>query len=78
MPAAAAPNRHLSDVGHGGVPLPAWETSSGTMRTDLVNIVHQWYHLVRKGHDVVCIEPPGRLCALYQNDQYGLDPEFLS
>ena len=48
------------------------------MRTDLVNIVHQWYHLVRKGHDVVCIEPPGRLCALYQNDQYGLDPEFLS
>ena len=39
-------------------------------RTDLVTIAHQWYHLVRKGHDVVCIDPPGRLCPLYQRDHY--------
>ena len=39
-------------------------------RTDLVTIAHQWYHLVHKGHDVVCIDPPGKLCPLYQRDHY--------
>ena len=27
-------------------------------------------NLVRKGHDIVCIDPPGKLCPLYQRDHY--------
>ena len=25
---------------------------------------------VRKGHDIVCIDPPGKPCSLYQMDHY--------
>jgi hypothetical protein len=39
-------------------------------RTDRVTISSQWYFLVRKGHDVVFIDPPGKLCPLYQRDHY--------
>ncbi len=39
-------------------------------RTDCINIDNQRYFLVRKGHDVVCIDPPGVLCPLYQRDHY--------
>jgi len=39
-------------------------------QTDRVTIGHRWYSLVRKGHDVVSIDPPGRLCPLYQRDHY--------
>lgn len=33
-------------------------------------IRNEWYFLVRKGHDVVFIDPPGKLCPLYQRDHY--------
>ena len=39
-------------------------------QTELVDIRSQWYYLVRKGHDVVFIDPPGRLCPLYRRDHY--------
>ena len=39
-------------------------------RTDRVTINNRWYLLVRKGHDIVCIDPPGKLCPLYQRDHY--------
>ena len=39
-------------------------------RTDCVTINDQRYFLVRKGHDVVFIDPPGTLCPLYQRDHY--------
>ena len=39
-------------------------------RTDRVSINHRWYSLVRKGHDIVFIDPPGKLCPLYQRDHY--------
>ena len=31
---------------------------------------NQWYFLVRKGHDVVRIDPPGVLSPLYNRDHY--------
>ena len=39
-------------------------------RTDRVSINNRWYLLVRKGHDIVYIDPPGKLCPLYQRDHY--------
>ena len=39
-------------------------------RTDRVTINNRWYLLVRKGHDIVYIDPPGKLCPLYQRDHY--------
>ena len=39
-------------------------------RTDCVTINDERYFLVRKGHDVVFVDPPGRLCPLYQRDHY--------
>jgi hypothetical protein len=39
-------------------------------RTDCVTINDQRYFLVRKGHDVVFIDPPGKLCPLYRRDHY--------
>ncbi len=39
-------------------------------RTDRVSINNRWYILVRKGHDIVYIDPPGKLCPLYQRDHY--------
>lgn len=39
-------------------------------RTDVVNIQRQPYTLVRKGNDVVYIEPPGKNCPLYQRVHY--------
>jgi hypothetical protein len=38
--------------------------------TERVSINNRWYHLVRKGHDIVFIDPPGKLCPLYQRDHY--------
>ena len=38
--------------------------------TDRVSMKNQWYFLVRRGYDVVFIDPPGRLCPLYQRDHY--------
>jgi hypothetical protein len=39
-------------------------------RLDRVTIWHQEYMLVRRGNDVVWIDPPGKNCPLYQNDHY--------
>ena len=39
-------------------------------RTDTVWIEKQQYTLVRKGNDVVAIDPPGRYCPLYQREHY--------
>ena len=39
-------------------------------RTDLVHIQGRDYRLVRKGNDVVHIDPPGQYCPLYQRDHY--------
>ena len=39
-------------------------------RTDRVTMGNQWYFLVRKGHDVVFIDPPGKLHPLYQRQHY--------
>jgi len=39
-------------------------------RTDCIYLNNRWYFLVRKGHDVVCIDPPGKLCPLYRRDHY--------
>lgn len=35
-----------------------------------VSMKNQWYFLVRKGHDIVCIDPPGTVAPLYQRDHY--------
>jgi hypothetical protein len=42
-------------------------------RTDTVWIEKEKYTLVRKGNDVVAIDPPGRYCPLYQRDHYRAD-----
>ena len=39
-------------------------------RADAVWIEKEKYTLVRKGNDVVAIDPPGRYCPLYQRDHY--------
>ena len=39
-------------------------------RTDTVWIEKEKYTLVRKGNDVVAIDPPGRYCPLYQRDHF--------
>ena len=39
-------------------------------RTDVVHIEKQRFTLVRKGNDVVSIEPPGRYGPLYQRQRY--------
>ena len=39
-------------------------------RTDTVWIEKEKYTLVRKGNDVVAIDPPGRSCPLYQRDHF--------
>ena len=39
-------------------------------RTDTVWIEKERYTLVRKGNDVVAIDPPGRYCPLYQREHY--------
>jgi hypothetical protein len=39
-------------------------------RTDVVQIQGQEYTLIRKGNDVVQIDPPGRFCPLYQRQKY--------
>ena len=44
-----------------------------TERTDEVWIEKEKFTLVRKGNDVVAIDPPGRLCPLYQRDHYRRD-----
>lgn len=38
--------------------------------TDVVNIEGENYTLVRKGNEVVYIDPPGKYCPLYQRDHY--------
>ena len=42
-------------------------------RTDTVWIEKQRYTLVRKGNDIVAIDPPGRYCPLYQREHYRVD-----
>ena len=39
-------------------------------RTDKVHIQNKDYTLIRKGNDVVRIDPPGRHCPLYQREKY--------
>ena len=39
-------------------------------RTDVVHIEKQRFTLVRKGNEVVEIDPPGRYCPLYQRQHY--------
>jgi DUF1680 family protein len=39
-------------------------------RLDKVTIWHQEYTLIRRGNNVVWIDPPGKNCPLYQNDHY--------
>lgn len=39
-------------------------------RTNVIYIEKQKYTIVRKGNDVVSIDPPGRYCPLYQRDHY--------
>ena len=39
-------------------------------RTDCIYLNDRLYYLVRKGHEVVFIDPPGKLCPLYQRDHY--------
>ena len=41
-----------------------------TERTDTVWIEKERFTLVRKGNDVVAIDPPGRICPLYQREHY--------
>jgi len=40
------------------------------LRSDIVHIEKQRYTLVRKGNDVIVIDPPGRNCPLYQRTHY--------
>ena len=42
-------------------------------RTDTVWVEKKKYTLVRKGNDVVAIDPPGRYCPLYQREHYRQD-----
>ena len=42
-------------------------------RTDKVRIEKQEYTLIRKGNDVVHIDPPGKNCPLYQREKYRED-----
>ena len=39
-------------------------------RTDVVRIMGKDYTLIRKGNDVVHIDPPGKYCPLYQREKY--------
>ena len=39
-------------------------------RTDVVYVEKEKYTLVRKGNEVVCIDPPGKYCPLYQRQHY--------
>jgi hypothetical protein len=39
-------------------------------QVDRVYVEKQRYTLVRKGNDVVAIDPPGRICPLYLRDHY--------
>lgn len=39
-------------------------------RTDKVQIQGKEYTLIRKGNDVVHIDPPGKYCPLYQREKY--------
>jgi len=39
-------------------------------RTDVVHIEKQRFTLIRKGNEVVSIDPPGRFCPLYQRQHY--------
>ena len=54
-------------------------------RTDTVWIEKEKYTLVRKGNDIVAIDPPGRYAPLYQREHYRVDgtrwramPRFVS
>jgi hypothetical protein len=42
-------------------------------RTDLIQIEKRRYTIVRKGNEVVSIDPPGRYCPLYQRQHYRSD-----
>jgi hypothetical protein len=46
-------------------------------RTDKVTVLGEPYTLIRKGNDVVSIDPPGKYCPFYQRANYRSDePEF--
>ena len=42
-------------------------------RTDQAHIEKRPYTLVRKGNEVISIDPPGRYCPLYQRQHYSDD-----
>ena len=42
-------------------------------RTDVVYVEKERYTLVRKGNEVVSIDPPGKYCPLYQRAHYRVD-----
>ena len=46
-------------------------------RTDVVYVERERYTLVRKGNDVVAIDPPGRYCPLYQRQHYRVNETRL-
>ena len=58
---------NVGDVNPGDV---ATMTFPIAERTDTVWIEKEQYRLVRKGNDVVAIDPPGRVCPLYQREHY--------
>ena len=39
-------------------------------RTETVWIEKEKYTVVRKGNDIVAIDPPGQYCPLYQREHY--------
>ena len=57
----------VGKVGHGDVAVLTFPISE---RTDVVQIEKQRFTLVRKGNEVVFIDPPGRYCPLYQRQHY--------
>ena len=58
---------HVGSVKQGDV---ATLTFPIVERTDVVHIEKQRFTLVRRGNEVVSIDPPGRYCPLYQRHHY--------
>jgi hypothetical protein len=42
-------------------------------RAEHIHVEKRRYHIVRKGNEVVSIDPPGRYCPLYQREHYRSD-----
>ncbi len=58
---------HVGEVHGGETVVMAFPISE---RTDRVAIEGREYTLVRKGNEVVDIDPPGQHCPLYQREKY--------